>query len=826
MFILVNYKYSDLYNKQHIDKQIKIIACDFVNYGVPESKYAAKAEYEGKVYLDAEIGIYYKCKARMSNPGAVKSYGWDRCENEYELLVFKNKDIHWENFELSESLCSESELRFGCCEASTFKIKVHNNFIPLKDKWLTVTETLEGNTDVPFQFGRYKVFSDIPTADRLYREITAYDAMYDIINSSAISWYNTILPNKDSKVTMKQFRTSFVEYFGLKQKEITLANDDMIIEKRIQVGGGTEIDNETEQVSILKESSLSGLNVIRAICEINGCFGHIGRDGKFQYIYLQQDIMGLYPSNTLFPDHAPWYLAQSKTGHLYPQEPKSTRLGVGKYKSCQYEDFICKRITKLQIRQEENDIGRIWPEGKPNEGDNCYIIENNFLVYGKSSDDLAVIAQNIFDKITDIVYRPFSAECVGNPCLEVGDPVRLSTKYELVETYILSRILKGIQSIGDTYDAAGTEKYSEKVNGVHQSIIQLKGKANILKRTIEETQLEMRDADAGLSNIISVTAQETREEIKNTKEGLETKISKTVKSIEMSVSNDKTGKTAEVKLLITDEGGTQYEVVADKIDLTGLVSFTNLETGGQTVVNGSNITTGEINCNLLNGGEINGQKIVGGEVNGATVKAKEGLYLQYTNNNIRPPISGEYVFAKTGYDSGGNGGASNDSFLNIDSPSGTVMIAGIMALHDFDVSPSLKFANTIYFPGGFITSNAQINALQETHRKSVYKTVLNEDDEITASVNSVIKVFGVFVCIYGTYQVNSQRAGEAKYFQLGDSGDDYIPKWAAVRTVSSESGKMFMFTLDSSGRFIASNKSGSNITSSISMTFRFDFIRT
>lgn len=174
---------------------------------------------------------------------------------------------------------------------------------------------------------------------------------------------------------------------------------------------------------------ISGKDIITSICEINGCFGHIGRDGKFHYIYLPQAIEGLYPSNTLFPDHAPEHMAQAKSGHLYPQDPKSARIGSGTYRDCQYEDFIAKPITKLQIRKEENDIGKIWPETPNGDKDNCYIIQDNFLVYEKSSDKLSVIAQNLLGKITDITYRPFSAECVGNPCFEVGDPIRFPTKY-------------------------------------------------------------------------------------------------------------------------------------------------------------------------------------------------------------------------------------------------------------------------------------------------------------------------------------------------------------------------------------------------------------
>ena len=417
----------------------------------------------------------------------------------------KNEDFFYQSIELTENLCSENELRFGSCEAGSLKFKVANIVKDLSGMWLTVSVVLNHHEDDPLIVGRYKVDSDKLTADRMHREIVAYDAMHDIINASAIDWYNTILPEDNSQVTLKEFRTSFVEYFGLQQKEIILVNDDMLVEKTIQVQEGVETGTEEEQTSILRESSLSGKDVITAICEINGCFGHIGRDGKFQYIYLKQDFMGVYPNETLYPDHAPEYLPQAKTGHLYPQEPDSFEIERGCCTSCQYEDFLTGKISKLQIRQEENDIGVIYGEG-----DNGYAIEDNFLVYGKDSSSLKIIAKNIFEKITNVFYRPFNADIKGNLCLEVGDAVRISTRYEIVESYMLNRVLKGGQAIRDAISSKGVETYSEKVNSVHNSIMQLKGKANILKRTIEETRSELIDSDNHVRSEIVQKADEIK----------------------------------------------------------------------------------------------------------------------------------------------------------------------------------------------------------------------------------------------------------------------------------------------------------------------------
>lgn len=345
-----------------------------------------------------------------------------------EKGVITNEELFSESIELSETLCSENALRFGCCEASMLKFKVANIISTLKGKWLMVKLVPGHKTNNPFIIGKYKADSDKLTADRMWREIVAYDAMYDIINADVTDWYNTILPNENSEISMRGFRSSFIRHFGLEQEETNLVNDGMVVRKTIQ------------------PSKISGKDIITAICEINGCFGHIGRDGKFHYIYLEQNIQGLFPANDLFP-----------SDDLFPKDPKSVSISQNKsYKSCKFEDFITKSINRLQIRQTKDDIGEVYPAGEVQENDNCYIVEDNFLVYGMSAEELHEIAENLYRKISGVIYRPFELEARGNPCFEVGDAVRTVTKYVLVETYILERTMKGIQAIMDTYSSTDT----------------------------------------------------------------------------------------------------------------------------------------------------------------------------------------------------------------------------------------------------------------------------------------------------------------------------------------------------------------------------------
>jgi hypothetical protein len=448
VFTVVNYQYAELFKKDSIDKQLTI-------------------------------------------------------ETDDKTTKITNVELHQEQFELTESICSESELTIGSCEAAVLKFTVSNIFLPMKDKMITVKTVIDNNTSNPFQIGRYKVYSDTPTADRTKRDIVAYDRLYDVINADVAEWYNTLLPEKDSTTTMKAFRDSFFGYFGIEQADAQLVNDDMKVEKTVE------------------PEELSGATVLNCICEINGCFGHIGRDSKFHYIYLEQEIQGLYPRNNLYP-----------ADDLYPREPKSTRISKSLYISAQYEDFLVKTIDKLQIRKEEDDIGVIVGSGT-----NAYVIQDNFLVYGKGSEELTGIANNIYGKIRGIIYRPFSADCKGNPCIEVGDAVRLPTRYEIIESYVLKRTLKGIQALRDDYEATGEEYRSTQVNSVHKSIIQLKGKTNVLTRTIEETNSKITDVESGLSSEIKQTATDIRAEVKNTADSLSSSIEQTASSIRSEVSD-------------------------------------------------------------------------------------------------------------------------------------------------------------------------------------------------------------------------------------------------------------------------------------------------
>lgn len=440
---------------------------------------------------------------------------------QYDTGTITNNEIHSESFTLEESICSESNLRFGSCEASSISFTVSNIFEPLKDKWLDVSMVLAKETSKPLQIGRFKVYSDVPTADRKKRNVTAYDALYDIINADVATWYKNFFTSKVPEdeeetvtYTLKEFRDSFFEHFGITQEEISLINDEMTVEKTIQ------------------PEKLSGKTVISAICEINACFGHIGRNGNFQYVKFEPIEKGIYPSATLYPKK-----------DLYPVVPSGFGIYTGTYISAQYEDFETELITKIQVRQEEDDIGAV-----SGDGDNSYVIQDNFLVYGKDAEELQAIADKILAEINGIYYKPFEAKCIGNPCLEVGDAIRLSTARASIHSYILQRKLTGVQALRDTYTADGEQEQSENVNSVSNSIVQLKGKTNTLTRTVEETKQVIEDVEEELKSEITITSEKFSVELTDTKNKLSSEITQTAETLRVEMSDAQRGLQSQIDI--------------------------------------------------------------------------------------------------------------------------------------------------------------------------------------------------------------------------------------------------------------------------------------
>lgn len=376
--------------------------------------------------------------------------------------------IYQESMRLSEGLVNSNSIEFVGCISSKFKIQVNNLKEDIKGKKISVKIHTDGTKEEPVPLFKGIVDSAVKQSNSRVKEITAYDELYSKGNIDVAAWYKSLT----FPITLKQLRNSLFDFIGIDQVEVDLPNDDFLIDKKYD------------------PSTLQALLVVKAICQINGVFGIINREEKFEYRILGGiDEGGLYP--VFYP--GPNVFPGVSMGALGLDNIEPTEFAF--YKSVSYEEFTVKPVDKITIRQSENDTSITYGSG-----DNNYIIQGNMFTYGLSEDALLQIVENIYPNIQGFSYHPFTSENNGLPYLECGvdaasymmidfDATEKSGKiaYDRKNFYILNRELTGIQALKDSYSAEGEEYQSEFITDLQTQIDLIKNDAQqIAEDTVKD----------------------------------------------------------------------------------------------------------------------------------------------------------------------------------------------------------------------------------------------------------------------------------------------------------------------------------------------------
>ena len=375
-------------------------------------------------------------------------------------LTLDHCSIYSESMVLKEALMERKKVEFVGCISSSFEIQVHGIRSKLKGERIEVYLKTDNSDEIPLFHGY--VETDTMQANKDYKKITAYDALYTKGNIDVAEWYNSLT----FPITLKDFRDNLFTYLDILQEEKNLPNDAVVIEKQYE------------------PKSLQARNVIKAICQINGAFGIINRDDKFEYRILADLFTGEDSYPPLYPPFYPGALAGAGSGG------ESGRVDFSYYRKVDYEDFKVKPVERVTIRKSSEEDGVTYGTGTNN-----YIIQGNMFAYGQSDDVLLNMAQNIYVNIANVEFQPFAATNSGMPWVEVGvnsakyvvydyeaseqSIARGATEDQYTEKtfYIFSRELKGIQALSDSYEAEGEEYQSEFITDLQTQIDTLKNDA-------------------------------------------------------------------------------------------------------------------------------------------------------------------------------------------------------------------------------------------------------------------------------------------------------------------------------------------------------------
>lgn len=378
-------------------------------------------------------------------------------------LTFNNEQIISESFKLKESVLEGDSLEFIGCISSYMSVQIHNLEANVKNRRVEVYVTDNvTNTEIPLFVG--VVDSATKKGYEGVKTIEAYDDLYHLGEIDVTDWYN-----EHPTTTVQRLLVELAELSGFEiDKGITMPNG--------MVTAFCGLYNQASQ--------LSALILLKQICQINGGFGRINRYGKFDMLFLTDELaIKRFPATILFPFH---------DYNLYPNQPgtveptKRPDFTFPFYENVEFEEFNVKAIDKVVIRDYEDEKGVFYGTGN-----NKYIIQGNLFAFGQTQLDLQVIAGQIYKRTNGTSFTPFNSKNYGLPWVECGDNVYykdIDGEEEIKRSFfVFSRTLSGIQYMKDTYTTKGQENQSEFITDLGS---QIKNLTEQIKKEKEKDEIE------------------------------------------------------------------------------------------------------------------------------------------------------------------------------------------------------------------------------------------------------------------------------------------------------------------------------------------------
>lgn len=382
---------------------------------------------------------------------------WDGLE---QIKTFRNDRIVSESLELTQSICDEKELKFGGCISSQFKIKLLDIADSIVNKQIRVvvrSRFYENNsylhpdtTVIPsrnlrpgmqrnysekqFDIFRGVVFSDKRTKNRRIRQIVAYDDLYAVNEMNVYTFFENFA-RYSPNATLGAFRESLLNSVGIEDKDDTAF---------VGVNDNKMLSLSLNYVKSKYSSKITFYDLFRSYCELNGVFAILDGKGKIKYVSLR-----------------------------YPRP----RDDITSYKSLDFEEYKTAVFNGVEIAG-HNEYKFLYQTYHNRDYEiSWYLVDNNAIMLCwditkhsvlEIADSFAEMVIGNFSAPNDYVYRPCKAIVTGRLWIECGDNVRIavnsdeSDNIRYVDTFVLSKELKGIQAMMDTYSADGPQIIANK----------------------------------------------------------------------------------------------------------------------------------------------------------------------------------------------------------------------------------------------------------------------------------------------------------------------------------------------------------------------------
>ena len=369
-------------------------------------------------------------------------------------ITLGNADVVSEEFSIDQTLCDEENLTIGKVCPARMYVKIYDTQHSYKGQICTVSLSSYDDSDnllASIQLGTFTITSDNRTADKLYRELVGYDALYTL---SKLSYLNKWLTY--SKGSTKKNYSAFVSDF---LDDVILAISCTIDKQYVL----NSIYNKLSTVTIkgnTGQNGLSYLDMLQMICESLGFFAFLDFKGELRFIPVKA-------TNTQLVDYAFTSGADGSTTDKATRLTNATKVSYvpSDYfiNGFNYEDYLTANYTQVSVVSENldgEDTSDNYTTYSAGVSGVNYTVDCNILTKGWTSSQLMYIlhgwAQTF--NFANIGYKPSDLSKQYDPRIELGDYIQVTTPLnEVVIFPVLKRRISGIIAMRDNYIAGGDE---------------------------------------------------------------------------------------------------------------------------------------------------------------------------------------------------------------------------------------------------------------------------------------------------------------------------------------------------------------------------------
>ena len=345
------------------------------------------------------------------------------------------------------------------------------------------------------------------------------------------------------------------------------------------------LPNGGYQIAAFYADSLTGRQLIQWAAQAACRFARMTPDGKLTFGWYAASDAAIGPGTTyregvvVLADGSVLYTANGE--RYVVRDPLPAYLQG----SLSYEDYETAPIDKVQIRQTDDDVWVIYPPEET--GTNALVLQGNLLLTTATAEALQPVAQAIFETMQGVSYTPLQLSVlVDSHTPPLGGIIQVTDAYGRVMTaYVMTRTISGQKA---TLECTGNAT-RDGVSAVNSQKYQnLQGKVLELQMGVDGLRITNRDLQGQMASLeLTVDGFETQISGKLDEIEAETLIQQSLDSLTLSATAGDQSSTLTLRA-----GDTVLS--SAEITFEGMVTFAALSGSGTSVINGDNITTGQI----------------------------------------------------------------------------------------------------------------------------------------------------------------------------------------------------------------------------------------